>query len=315
MAIAALRPEERTGLAVAVVLHAALVAVLLLQPRPAHRIPIPERMAVNLVDEVGPTATAPTVSQTTQAAVAPTIAKDIAPPAPPQPPVEAKPEPREEPRPEPKPEPKPTPKPAPAKPAPAKPTPAKPTPTKSTPAKPKPTPPAPPSPAKPAPAKPAPAKPATAAQPSPAKPAPAQPVAKPGGGSKLGSDFLKGAEQGETDVNAPVAASQIGADARASLAQAIARQLKPHWSSPQGADAELLVTVLAFDLNRDGTLAGTPRVVEQTGVTDANRAQAARHKELAIRAVQLAAPFDLPAKYYNGWKRVAAFRFDRKLSQ
>jgi outer membrane biosynthesis protein TonB len=313
MALAALRPEERTGLAVAVVLHVALVAVLLLQPRPAHRIPIPERMAVSLVEEVGPTATAPAVSQKAQVAVAPTIAKDIAPPAPPQPPVEAKPEPRETPKPEPKPVPKPTPKPTPAKPAPAKPTPAKPVPTKPTPAKPKPTP-APPAPAKPAPAKPAPAKPA-AAQPSTAKTAPATPATKPGGGSKLGSDFLKGAELGEADANAPVAASQIGAEARASLAQAIARQLKPHWSSPQGADADLLVTVLAFDLNRDGTLAGTPRVVEQTGITDANRAQAARHKELAIRAVQLAAPFDLPAKYYNGWKRVTAFRFDRKLSQ
>ena len=29
----------------------------------------------------------------------------------------------------------------------------------------------------------------------------------------------------------------------------------------------------------------------------------------------LAAPFDLPEQYYDSWKRVAAFRFDRKLSQ
>ncbi|KAJ8135338.1 hypothetical protein OY671_011449, partial [Metschnikowia pulcherrima] len=33
---------------------------------------------------------------------------------------------------------------------------------------------------------------------------------------------------------------------------------------------------------------------------------------MAIRAVQLAAPFNLPAQYYNGWKRIAQFRFDRK---
>ena len=71
--------------------------------------------------------------------------------------------------------------------------------------------------------------------------------------------------------------------------------------------------MLAFDLNRDGTLAGAPRVVSQSGVTDANRTQAGRHKELAIRAVQLAAPFDLPPEYYNAWKRVTAFRFDRKM--
>ena len=288
MALEALRPEERAGLAVAVVLHAALVAALLLQPRPENHFKMPDRMAVSLVDEVGLQATGPVVSQKTQAAVAPTIAEEIAPPAPPTPP-------------EPRPEPKPTPKPAPPKPAPAKPSKPKPEPVKPTPAK--------PAPAKPAPAKPAPAK------PSPAKPAPAKPAAKPGGGSKLGNDFLKGADFGDTDADAPVPASQIGSQAKASLQQAIARQLKPHWSSPQGADAELLVTVLAFDLNRDGTLAGAPRVVGQTGITDANRAQAARHKELAIRAVQLAAPFKLPTQYYNAWKTIKGVKFDRNLSR
>ena len=68
-------------------------------------------------------------------------------------------------------------------------------------------------------------------------------------------------------------------------------------------------------LNPDGTLAGKPQVVSQSGITDGNRPQAGRHAELAVRAVELAAPFDLPAKYYNAWKRVSAFRFDRKLSQ
>jgi hypothetical protein len=36
---------------------------------------------------------------------------------------------------------------------------------------------------------------------------------------------------------------------------------------------------------------------------------------MAIRAVELAAPFNLPAAAYSQWHRVAAFRFDRKLSQ
>ena len=84
---------------------------------------------------------------------------------------------------------------------------------------------------------------------------------------------------------------------------------------PHIPDAELLVTVLSFNLNPDGTLAGKPQVVSQSGITDGNRPQAGRHAELAVRAVELAAPFDLPAKYYNAWKRVSAFRFDRKLSQ
>jgi hypothetical protein len=100
----------------------------------------------------------------------------------------------------------------------------------------------------------------------------------------------------------------------AALGSAVARQIKPHWTAPQGADADKLVTVISWSLNPDGSLAGRPDVVQQLGVNDANRAQAQRHAEQAIRAVQLAAPFDLPAPYYAKWKR-ASFRFDRKLSQ
>ena len=37
--------------------------------------------------------------------------------------------------------------------------------------------------------------------------------------------------------------------------------------------------------------------------------------EQAIRAVRLATPFNLPPQYYDAWKRVAAFRFDKRLSQ
>ena len=55
--------------------------------------------------------------------------------------------------------------------------------------------------------------------------------------------------------------------------------------------------------------------MRQEGITDANRSQAARHAEQAMRAVRLAAPFDLPPQYYDAWKRVAAFRFDKRLSQ
>ena len=73
--------------------------------------------------------------------------------------------------------------------------------------------------------------------------------------------------------------------------------------------------MLTWNLNKDGSLAGTPRVVRQTGVNDTNQAQASRHAEQAIRAVQLAAPFDLPEEYYEGWKRIASFNFDRRLSQ
>ncbi len=136
------------------------------------------------------------------------------------------------------------------------------------------------------------------------------------GASRVGSDFLKGVPGGEVRSaaqNPP--AARAGPQVTASLAQAISRALKPRWNAPQGAEADQLVTVLTFDLNPDGSLAGRPKVVSQSGVTDANSPQKARHAEQAIRAVQLAAPYDLPAQYYSLWKHVASFRFDRRLSQ
>ena len=147
-----------------------------------------------------------------------------------------------------------------------------------------------------------------------ARPAPRP--AKKTGGSRIGSDFLKGSESSQaTGRSSSPRAAQIGPRVRAALSGAISRQLKPHWSAPQGVDAEQLVTILAWNLNSDGSLSGTPRVVRQLGINDANRPQAARHAEQAVRAVQLAAPFNLPSEYYDGWKRISTFRFDKRLSQ
>lgn len=282
-----------------------------------------------------------------QAAAAPEPASQ---PAPPQPaPQPAPPQPKPEPRPEPaKPVP---PKPAPPKPAPPKPQPPKPEPSKPEPRRPAPQPaprPAPrpqpkpaPAPARPAPARPEPARAAPVqhapaqhapAQHAPARPAPAPrkgetapgrgtagpaPTHKaPTGGSRIGSDFLSGVPGSTSPGTSRTPPGQtIGPDVRASLSMGISRQIKPHWVGPSGVDVDKLVTVVAWNLNPDGSLAGRPVVVSQSGITDANRAQARRHAELAIRAVELAAPFDLPPKYYNSWKRVTAFRFDWKLSQ
>ena len=148
------------------------------------------------------------------------------------------------------------------------------------------------------------------------RPAATRPAATRPGGSRLGDDFLKGvpsARKAGTATTPP--AATIGPAVRSALPGAISRQLKPKWVAPQGADAEKLVTILTWNLDTDGKLSGTPRVVRQEGITDANRPQAARHAEQAIRAVQLAAPFNLPAEYYDAWKRVSEFRFDRRLSQ
>lgn len=138
---------------------------------------------------------------------------------------------------------------------------------------------------------------------------------KPAGGSRIGADFLPGAGESTTTRETRVPASQIGASAKASLVQAIAREIKPRWSPPNGPEVDKITTFLRFRLNPDGSLAGRPDVLRQTGVNDVNRAQAERHAEQAIRAVQLAAPFDLPEEYYEAWKLVSPFSFDWKLAQ
>lgn len=144
------------------------------------------------------------------------------------------------------------------------------------------------------------------------RPQPTQ-SSRPTGGSRLGDDFLRGVSDGDRNDARGTPAATFGAAEQASLSQAINRQLKPHWSAPSGADAEKLVTVLAWELNRDGSLAGRPRVVSQSGITDSNRPQADLHAERAIRAVQLAAPFDLPDQFYDKWRRIREWRFDRRL--
>ena len=155
----------------------------------------------------------------------------------------------------------------------------------------------------------------TATQPQP-KPKPrSTPSPSTGGGSRIGDNFLGGAGSSTKTDETRIPASQIGASAKANLIQAISRQIKPHWNAPSGLDAELLVTELAFDLNEDGTLKGAPRVLRQSGINDSNRPQASLHAERAIRAVVQAAPFDLPAEYYNAWKSIRGARFDRNLSR
>lgn len=345
MAALALRNEERIGLAVAIAAHAGLVALLLWHPRGAPVLAPPERIEVTISDEVGLTSTAPRPAAEAAPDVAPQIG-EAAPPAPaaePAPPAkaEAAPVPRPEPKPEPKPQPAPKPlprtQPAPARPAPAPvPKPA-PRPAPKPVARPAPAPaprsvpvqrsaPAPRAAARPAtPAKPV-ARPATAAAARPSgKPATttsggasataARPTTRPGG-SRVGADFLSGVSGARSNTAARNAApaAAIGPAVRSAIGSAISRQLKPHWVAPQGADAELLVTIVRFRLAQDGSLIGTPEVVSQSGETAGNAAQKARHAEQAIRAVRLAAPFNLPDEYYSAWQTVTS-RFDKRLSQ
>lgn len=175
------------------------------------------------------------------------------------------------------------------------------------------------------PAPPPPPRPRAAARPEPratpaprptatARPAPTpapSPAQRRAGGSRIGADFLEGRSDADGDRGSP--ATAFGPSEQAALSSAITRQLKPHWSAPSGVDADQLVTVLSWELNEDGSLRGRPRVVGQSGITDSNRPQADLHAERAIRAVQLAAPFNLPPQFYDQWRRIREWRFDRRL--
>lgn len=286
-ALAHLSREDRLGLGVAIGAHLALAALFIVQDSAPASLDMPERMVVSLASDVSLESTAPDPSARPAASYAPEVTELPSPPVPealeipiPQeveraPPAPPEPQPRATARPEPAPAPKPSPQPT-----------AK--------AEPKPAP-------KPSPSP----KPSAAAKPAP------EPARQRAGGSRIGADFLEGASDADGTSGSP--ATRFGQTEQAALSSAITRQLKPHWSAPSGVDADQLVTVLSWELNRDGSLKGRPRVVSQSGINDSNRPQAGLHAERAIRAVQLAAPFNLPDQFYDEWKRIREWRFDRRL--
>lgn len=96
----------------------------------------------------------------------------------------------------------------------------------------------------------------------------------------------------------------------AQLAAAIARQAKPHWSSPP--DAQNIRSSVAFELNEDGSLKGEPVVIRQIGVVDGQGELAAEHGRRAMEAVIMGAPYELPREFYSAWKKVT-LTFDWRL--
>ena len=276
--------EELAGLLIAIALHAGLIAWLALAPSRSTFKPPPERMTVSLSEEVAPEATSPEPLAQAAPETAPTLGE--AAPEPETLPVVTPPEPA------PRVVASPLPRPAPpvAKPA-ARPS-AKPS-------------------AKPV------AKPPTKAAAATDTRTRRRPDA-PAGATRVGNDFLKGIPGGEARgaaQNPP--AARAGPQVVSSLGQALMRQIRPKWQGrvPQGVNAEKIVTILSIELKPDGSLAGTPTFVGQEGVDETNRAQAPRHREEAIRAVQLAAPFDLPPQWYSVWKTLPPLRFKKSISQ
>lgn len=155
------------------------------------------------------------------------------------------------------------------------------------------------------------------------KPTKATPQTTPPKRTGLSRDLVAGLQDSPTPSKRPNPSQQAGSGTPAktisppvasSIGAEIRRQLKPHWKSPTGADVELLRTTLIVRLNRDGSIDGAPALDSQTGVNESNRTQAKLHADQAIKAVRLAAPFQLPVEYYEAWKVIRP-TFDKRLSQ
>ncbi|WP_346785976.1 energy transducer TonB [Aurantiacibacter flavus] len=277
--------EEYVGLGAAVVLHVALGAFLVLHDStPSMRAP-PERIDVSLATEVSLESTAPDPSAEPAAAYAPTLA-DVPAPEPAEPEV-ARPVERTVQPPVEEPAPRPTARPT------QRPTA---TPTTRPTSRPNQRPTSQPT-----------ARPTSRATSTPAPTPSTRPTS---GGSRIGDDFLDGSSASTGTRGSPAAA--FGQTERAALSSAITRALRPNWTAPSGVDAEQLVTVVGWKLNRDGTLNGQPRCIGQRGITDSNRPQAQLHCERAIRAVQLADFSSLPEQFYSRWNDLE-WEFDRRL--
>jgi len=142
---------------------------------------------------------------------------------------------------------------------------------------------------------------------------PQQTAPKAGGGSRIGDDFLPGKGSSTTTTETRAPAAKFGAQEAADLRSAISRQIKRNWNAPNGVEAELLVSVVRWQLNPDGTLKGRPTCkTTPSSITESNRPQASLHCERAIRAVQLAATFKLPEQFYSRWDDLE-WQFDRRL--
>ncbi|SLK05824.1 hypothetical protein [Novosphingobium mathurense] len=284
MAILGLRRDEKYGLALAIALHAAVLGAMFLDPHTDQVVRPPERIEVNISDDYGLTSTSPDPNSQAAADVAPTIGEAAPAPAP-----------------APVPEIQPSPSPLPPEPK------ARPVETKKAPEKKK-------TETKSPPSRKSSAIDKIVSSPSSSPSKASATTTKKTGGSRVGADFLSGVSGATATEGKGAPAATIGPKQVSALNAAISRQLKPYWSAPQGADAELLVTRVRFRLNRDGSLAGEPQVLGTSGKTATNATQVDRHQEQAVRAVKLAAPFNLPEDLYDGWK-VIDTQFDRRLSQ
>jgi hypothetical protein len=111
---------------------------------------------------------------------------------------------------------------------------------------------------------------------------------------------LLAAGTGCAATSAPAGPSAVRVPAE--IMASAAAQVRRCYRTPRGGPRSI-GTRLRVRLNQDGSLAGLPVILSQSGVTPANRMFAARMAEAASLAVIRCAPLRLPAQYYaRGWE-------------
>jgi protein TonB len=259
----AVRGNERRGLAIAVAAHVLIIGLLSLQWTPGDRRFDNPPMEVDLVAETAVQSTAPVISETPPAArLGEEDNVDIAAPEP----MPAPPLPEPVVRPTPAPTPKQVARPKAA-------------PQKQPPAAQK-------------------AQPKAAPKAPPAKDRPTRPTGRLDG---IAEGLSRSQPKSPASKGAPAAAT--AAEVRRSIDVSIKAKVGPRWNGCRisGVDVDQLKTVVKFRLTQSGALAGFTSV-DTTGENDSNKFQVQRHQECAKRAVELAAPFDLPEENYSFWQ-------------
>ena len=275
---------EATGWGVAIAAHIILIAILSFRfgQNDPPRFENPP-MAVEIIAEAAPVATAPIISEAPPAARLgdPDSDEAVVPPPRPvvEPPKPVKPQEREAVR-------EPVRAPREARNAPPRPARSLPTPERTTRAA----------------AAPARVTPTPAAR---VAPAPARPVRDPRPSGAL--DGIAAGVARDARPNARAAtppAAQSAAEIRADIRVSINAEVRGPWNGCRvtGIDVDQLKTTIVFRLTETG---GLERIasVNTSGVNDSNRPQLQRFEECARRAIQLAAPFaNLPRENYSYWQ-------------
>ncbi len=151
--------------------------------------------------------------------------------------------------------------------------------------------------------------PAPTIKPAPAKPLPRAPAKPAPRASRIGDDFLKGISDKSSQSNAPAkpAATTFSATARASVGQAILRQVQPCADRQPyiGEGANQVRLTINLKLARNGRLTRPPTVLRTAGDPDLRAKYGNLLEDQVRRIFAECTPLRLPAELYDtptgGW--------------